>query len=174
MLASALFLQLSLMPQLATQQAASPCSLEDCLKRITSRVPVVTVELGAPDFVGVWSNGGGLSGAYLYVFDDSSYIATEWADILPETIFHKGTWRVVDGVVVLFLDADVTWREPGDRRFVLFRTKAKPDQLLFGLDFALHLFERLVRDQPRLASTWLELSSFKRRRQWKPGDPPCQ
>ncbi len=61
----------------------------------------------AKALAGHYSTGPGLSGNELYLFSDSTYIYTEWADILPETIYEKGTWSVKDGFIALKSDGAV-------------------------------------------------------------------
>jgi hypothetical protein len=131
---------------------------------------VTPLDLPGRDLVGAWTRGGGLAGSDLYIFDDRSYIYTDWADIMPRTIVHKGKWQSEAGVLLFTPDADVTWQDPRDRRYLIHRMKDAPTPLLFGLDFMLQVFEGLVKEQPSNAATWLKLSSFKRERQWQPGE----
>jgi len=49
----------------------------------------------------------GLSGEECYLFSDGSYIFTTWADILPETIYEKGTWSVEDRFIILKPDGSL-------------------------------------------------------------------
>jgi hypothetical protein len=160
-----------LLTQLSPAGLPPPCELSDCLKRINAAVSITVLDASQRDLVGPWSSGAGLSGVYLYLFEDGSYIYTEWADILPETIYDKGHWRVVDGVVALSSDADVNWERPGrEGRFLIFRITGAREQLLLGLDFRFAIFESVVHETPRNASGYLRAASLARRRQWKPGD----
>jgi hypothetical protein len=48
-----------------------------------------------------------LAGNNLYLFPDGSYLYSEWADILSETIFDRGTWDYQDGRIRLETDNSV-------------------------------------------------------------------
>ncbi len=47
---------------------------------------------------------GGLSGDDLYLFPDASFFFLKWADILPRTIYSRGSWQVENGYVTLHDD----------------------------------------------------------------------
>jgi hypothetical protein len=71
-------------------------------------------DLTVNSLAGHYTKGPGLSGEECYLFSDASYIYTEWADILPETIYEKGTWYVKDGFVILKSDGSL----PGGARHI--------------------------------------------------------
>jgi hypothetical protein len=163
-------LPLIVLPALSSEPPAIPCTIPQCLTRIEAHVPVSVVDAPAEELAGVWSHGGGLSGSDLYLFGDRTYIFTEWADIMPRTIVHKGKWQFERGVLLFTQDADVTWDDPRDRRYLLLRLRAAPARLLLGLDFMLNVFEKCVREEPSHAEAWLRLSSLKRGRRWSTGE----
>ena len=146
------------------------CSVTDCLKRLASIERVKPVSPAAADLVGTWSVGGGLSGSLLYLFEDQTYIFTEWADIMPETVYHKGTWQVVDSLVSLTVDADVTWERPGDFRFLVYQATGAAAVRLLGLDRMLGILESVIREMPGHNDLALKAASFGRRSGWKPGE----
>jgi hypothetical protein len=85
--------------------------------------------------------GRGLSGEDLYLFPDHLYCYLRWADILPPTIFDRGTWLFANGVVSLQSDHSVPQRDfPKDSRFVplYYKISGKRTLLLMGTswDFA--------------------------------------
>jgi hypothetical protein len=51
-----------------------------------------------------YGSGPGLSGEELYFFPDRTYLFLRWADIFPETICDRGTWKHERGWVVLCTD----------------------------------------------------------------------
>jgi hypothetical protein len=146
------------------------CSLADCLKRLASIVRVETVSPPSAELVGTWSFGGGLGGSFLYLFEDQTYIFTEWADIMPETVYHKGTWQVDDRVLTLAVDPDVTWDRPGDYRFLVYQVKGAAAARLLGLDRMLGFLEQSIRQLPGNNDLALKAASFNRRSGWRPGE----
>jgi hypothetical protein len=149
---------------------ASRCEPADCLRRIEARVAVELVVAQENAIVGMWSQGDGLSGSKLYLFEERSYIYTEWADIEPETIYDKGHWTTGRGALNLVPDSDVTWVRPFSRRYLTLRSPRLAGTLLFGIDREIELFERLVGDEPAEAMTWLRLSSLRRQHGWAVGE----
>ena len=146
------------------------CPVPDCLKRLAS---IERVKLGSPtsgELVGTWSFGGELGGSFLYLFEDQTYIFTEWADIMPETVYHKGTWQVVDSVITLAVDADVTWDRPSDFRFLVYQATGAAGVRLLGLDRMLTILEQSIRDMPGHNDLALKAASFSRRSGRKPGE----
>jgi hypothetical protein len=66
--------------------------------------------------------GGFLSGSNLYLLPEGQYLYTEWADVEPETIYEKGTWRLEGKTILLARGASATGRSgPCDSRFVPFQ-----------------------------------------------------
>ena len=51
---------------------------------------------------------GASSGSDLYMFPDETYIYTEWADIMPNTIHERGTWRFDGSIISLVSDNTLT------------------------------------------------------------------
>jgi len=140
------------------------------IQRISTKVAITPLDLPQSRWVGAWSSGGGLTGCQLYVFQDDSYVYTEWGCLEPETIHDKGSWQVTRGVLTLASDSDVTWQPSGDRKYATFRLTNSPRQLLIGLDFQLRVFESVVREMPTHAATLLTLASFRRDREWRAGE----
>ncbi len=80
----------------------------------------------------------GLSGNKLYFFADGRFAATEWADILRETVTDLGRWRIEENLLTVSPDPRVTWTTQRDRRFLLLALPGTtaPARLL-GLDDSL-------------------------------------
>lgn len=105
----------------------------EVLSRVSKRVEGIDspeLPMRAPGLAGRFSvespalgaliGGGFLGGSNLYLFFDGRYIYSEWADVEPETLYEKGVWRLVDGV--LHLEAELVARKSvhlRDRSFVL-------------------------------------------------------
>ena len=94
----------------------SPLPPEQKLTNVMAKVRMATVisasETTAEGLAGHYANPGpsinnstfggyALFGRDLYLFPDSTYIYLEWADIMPSTIYGKGTWAVSNSVVHL-------------------------------------------------------------------------
>jgi len=143
------------------------------LQRVAKRVPVTPLTLSSEQLAGIWSDThhDGLSGLFLYLFDDGTFIHTHWSDILPETVYDKGTWRAEPGMLTLLPDSDVTWNPKTDRKFLMLRPEAGKDEaLLFGVEWRLQVFEELSAEQPKEAPAWLILGSLIRERPWAEGE----
>jgi hypothetical protein len=75
----------------------------------------------------------------------------EWADILPETIFDKGTWTSSGGILRLMSDKDVTWHPTNPRKYVIFRRTPHPREVrLAGLGHDLQYFAENADRDPEL------------------------
>ena len=143
------------------------------LQRVAKRVPVTPLTLSSEQLAGIWSDTrhDGLSGSFLYLFDDGTFIHTHWSDILPETVYDKGAWHAEPGMLTLLPDNDVTWHPKTDRKFLMLRPQnGKNAALLFGVEWALQVFEELSAEQPKKALTWLILGSLTRERPWAEGE----
>ncbi len=78
--------------------------------------PELVRRLGGP--------GAELSGNHLYLFVDQSYIYVEWADIMPLTIYDKGTWRFDGQFIQLQTDNTVPQKHTRhDRVFIPLATE---------------------------------------------------
>lgn len=152
------------------ETAGQACSVADCLKRLASIVRVEPVSPPAAELVGTWSFGGGLGGSFLYLFEDQTYIFTKWADIMPETVYHKGTWQVSDRVLNLAVDADVTWARPGDYRYLVYQARGAAGVRLLGLDLMLGYLEQSIREIRGHNDLALKAASLSRRSGWQPGE----
>jgi hypothetical protein len=75
-----------------------------------------------------------LVGNNLYLFPDRTYIYCEWANIMPKTIFDKGTWTFATGMIELKSDPDVTWNPDLEREFLGVRRPSHTEILLVGAD----------------------------------------
>ena len=129
--------------------AQERCEPAKCLEAIRARADVRLVALPAADVAGLWTNGdGGLSGESLYLFPDGSFVYTEWADIQPETIYDKGTWRLESGVLDLSPDTDITWKQTWERRYLLVRLGSdRGSPVLMGIDDGPGLVRRTRLDE---------------------------
>src|SRR5262245_47282297 len=132
---------------LGTEQ---PCQVDDCLSRLRARVEIQLALVQAPVVADLWTEGPGLTGGELYLFEDGTYISTEWGCILPETIQDKGHWKLDASVLSLEPDSDVTWslQRGNNRRYVVLSLGGT--LRLLGLDWSLEAFEELVTDEPKL------------------------
>jgi hypothetical protein len=90
------------------REAKSPDEIVQALRGRGLNVKAVpSSDLSVESAAGHYTHGGGLSGFELYLFSDATYIYTEWADMLRETIFEKGAWNVKDGFIVLKPDGSL-------------------------------------------------------------------
>jgi hypothetical protein len=126
------------------EAVGTTCVPKTCLQEIQQHAPAVAIDAGTADLPGIWVRGGGLAGRLLYLFDDGTFMHSEWADVMPERVFDKGKWWVADGVVVLSSDPDVTWPVRWDQRYLLLRAKGASGELLFGLDRSMVGFRYFV------------------------------
>jgi hypothetical protein len=145
---------LILVVQLASgQSAVSP------LVRLRAKIPVDPVtDLTPLKIAGQYANpgkelvrriGGALSGDVLYIFPDNTYVYCEWADIMPTTVFDKGTWDISDGILKLTSSPEITWNPGVERRFlVVHRRSHAAEVLLVGIDKKLPYFEEQSGDDP--------------------------
>ena len=141
------------------------------VERVGKRVAVNPLNLSRTELVGIWANEGPTAGSYLYLFPDSTFIYTEAADIMPETIYDKGMWRAESGMLILSPDPEITWAPKRDRHFVMLRPQAgKPEPLLFGVDRSIFVFEDLVASNPKSALKYLVFSSLRRKGAWAEGE----
>ena len=111
---------------------------------------------------GHWGRGGGLEGKELYLFPDRSYVYTQWADIMPETLMDKGQWTLEGGGLVFTPDPDVTWPQRSDRRFVAVRAKDESRDLLFGLERSFDLLQKILGGQEVHAASTISIMALKR------------
>ena len=136
-------------------------SAKNPLDRLRDKIPVNPVVKVAPtQLAGQYTStseelrrhvGPFLSGSDLYLFPDGTYIYCEWADIEPVTIHDKGTWALVEGLVELQSDQEVTWNPNVQRKYVLVRRSTHPREiLLVGIERDLPYFEKQAGDSPEL------------------------
>ena len=117
-------------------QLASGQSSVGPLVRLQAKIPVDPVtELTPVKIAGQYTNpgkelirriGGALSGDVLYVFPDNTYVYCEWADIMPTTVFDKGTWDISDGILKLTSGPEITWNPEVERDSWLCTVDPKP------------------------------------------------
>jgi hypothetical protein len=137
------------------------------LDRVGTKLAVAPLNLSQTELVGTWTDEGTTSGSYLYLFPDSTFIYTEAADIMPETIYDKGIWRAESGMLTLSPDPDVTWDPKRDRHFLMLRPQAgEREPMLFGVDRRILVFEQLVAADPKSALDSLVFSSLRRKGAW--------
>ncbi|TKB52111.1 MAG: hypothetical protein E8D50_09655 [Nitrospira sp.] len=140
------------------------------LDRVGAKIAVTTLNLSTTEIAGIWSDEGPTAGSYLYLFPDGIFVYTEAADIMPETIYDKGTWRVESNMLMLAPDTDVTWNPTTDRHFVMLRVQSgNPEPLLLGVDHRIHVFEHLVAAKPKSTPDYLVLSSLRKKSVWANG-----
>ena len=132
----------------------------DYLPRINNLVPVSAIQSKSFEQSGLFSSssqelskriGGFLSGGDLYLYSNGSYIYTEWADLMPETIFDKGSWQFRSGCIFLKSDSDVKWKTNNPKTFIaLRRNKVVDEVFLLGVDRDLEYFEENSGNDPEL------------------------
>lgn len=84
------------------------------------------------------------SGEDLYLFPDRSYLYVRWADIMPATIFDRGTWSFETEVLALQSDRSVQQQDfPKDRRFVplYYNVSGRRTLLLMGTNWDFSYFK---------------------------------
>ena len=145
-----------LLVQLIGQSAASP------LDRVRAKIVVESVtNLTPAQFAGQYRNpskelinrvGPPLSGNDLYVFPDATFVYCEWADVMPTTVFDKGTWSLSGDILELKSATEVTWSPHLERRFLALRRQSHSGEiLLVGIDGDdLQYFEKEAKDDPEL------------------------
>jgi hypothetical protein len=151
-MASALVLALMMMEPTVTSEQA--------FRRLQVRVAVEKVpELSGAALAGRYTStskelaarvGGFLSGEDLYVCPDGSYVYTEWADVESTTVYDKGRWTVVSGLLQLTSDSDVTWSPRAERDYIAIRRpgQARSEILIVGTRRELPYFEQAAADDP--------------------------
>ncbi len=158
---------------LGVTKGAPPCAPDECLRRINAIASSREVPLTDSHLPGEYAGGDGLlSGRRLYVFADHTYVYSEWADVMPETVFDKGTWSVGDRLLVFRPDADVTWRKRGrfDHRHMAIQLQSgASDLILVGVDEQL-AFAESARESDGSPEAFLRFISFRRKRSWDPGE----
>ena len=88
-------------------------------------------------------------GNNLYIFPDRTYVYCEWAVVMPNTVFDKGTWSFTGGVLELRSDREVTWNPDLERRFLAVRRASHAKEiLLIGAEKALRRFEKQAGGDP--------------------------
>jgi hypothetical protein len=117
--------------------AASPESL---LNQVREHVPTVVLAdaIEPTAFAGHYTSGSGLSGSELYLFPDGSYMYTEWADILPETLYDRGRWSLSEGILRLSSDATLSKTHLRDKSYVGMHYKGKAPLDPLGDDQGAH------------------------------------
>lgn len=172
-------------PWAPTRTETSAAHMLKELRKIYSKIRGLDRADMTPRFIaGHFTHGGGLSGRELFLFSDSTYIYTEWADISPETVYDKGTWALTDGFVVLSSDKSLEKAPhlPFDHVYLPIRLKGRSGLFIMShrWDFsyfadhagnnpasmfemvALHLTERMGPDGEQKAKARLL------QRVWKP------
>lgn len=146
----------------APAQPASPGSPAERIAFITDKAHLHLSTLTEQAIVGHWGRGGGLAGKELYLFPDRSYVHTEWADIMPETVMDKGRWALETEGLVFTPDPDVTWPQRSDRRFAVVQAKEESGDLLFGLERSFDLLERILGGNEVHAGSTIQAMALRR------------
>ncbi len=151
--------------------AGPSCTPNECLLTIQEHAAVTLAEAKHDELVGIWSQGGGLAGSILYLFQDGTYIYTEWADVMAEMIYDKGKWQAIGGVVTLSSDPEVTWRVEGDQRYLALVRGGSGERVLFGIDRGMAAFRQFVSQKTEYSGAdWVRAIGL-RRTPWKPAQP---
>lgn len=150
----------------AAPPKAPPYQPSDCLALLSEKASVASVTPAESGVVGNWHKGSFLSGSDLYLFPDHSYIYTEWADIMPETIYDKGSWTLEANFLNLSPDSDIVWDPGADRRYLTLRERSETQTLLFGLDRTLPIFLELVEEYPGDPQGYFRVSVLRKLRAW--------
>jgi hypothetical protein len=107
-----------------------------------------------------------LSGEYLYLFPDQTYIYCEWADIQPLTIYDKGTWGYGKGFLELKSGPEITWNPELERKYLLVRRASRSKEvLLVGTERDLPYFEHNAGDDAELMLLIVSMMRTKQIRQ---------
>jgi hypothetical protein len=92
-----------------------------------------------------------LSGEALYIFPDSSYVFCKWADIMPNTVFDKGTLSFNGNILELKSDPEIAWNSELERKFLVMRRPShKEEILLVGTEKSLQYFDKNAGHDPEL------------------------
>lgn len=142
--------------QLASaQSSATPL---DRMRAKTALDPVTN--LTAVQIAGQYANpskelvkrvGPPLAGNSLYIFPDKTYVYCEWADVMENTVFDKGTWSFAEAVLELKSDLEITWDPRLERKFLAVQRPSHSEEiLLVGIEKELPYFEKKAGDDPEL------------------------
>jgi hypothetical protein len=151
-----------------TPTRAPQCLPSDCLAILSDKVSVASVEVLESALVGNWSKGQrpGLFGSDLYLFRDHTYIYTMWADLMPETIYDRGSWSLTGNLLAFSSDPHISWDPGADRRYMTLRKRGRTETLLFGLDRSLDTFLKLTEGNPDSAEGYFRVSVLRKARTW--------
>ena len=141
------------------QQLGDGQSAETLLVRLRAKTAVDPVANLLPEQIaGQYANPSGelvkrfgpvVVGNNLYIFPDRTYVYCEWAVVMPNTVFDKGTWSFTGGVLELRSDREVTWNPDLERRFLAVRRAFHAKEiLLIGAEKALRRFEKQAGGDP--------------------------
>jgi len=146
---------LLLMQLISLQSAVSP------LERVRAKIAVESVtNLTPTELSGQYRNPSKelinrvrppLSGNDLYIFPDKTFVYCEWADVMSNTVFDKGTWSFAGDILELKSASEVTWAPHLERRFLAVRRHSQSREiLLVGIDRELQYFEEKAGDDAEL------------------------
>lgn len=92
-----------------------------------------------------------LGGNNLYIFPDNTYVYCKWADIMPTTVFDRGTWSFSETVLHLKSAPEITWDPHLERRFLAVHRPTRIEEiLLVGIDEGHPYFEEKAGNHPEL------------------------
>ena len=145
-----LFMQL-----LSLQSVASPLErmrVKTAVEPVTNLTPAALAgQYKNPSEELISRVGPPLSGNSLYIFPDKSFVYCEWADIMPITVFDKGTWSFAGDTLELKSASTVTWDSHLERRFLAVRRPSHSEEiLLVGKEKGFAYFEKESGDDPEL------------------------
>jgi len=84
---------------------------------------------------------GGTSGSLFYIFPDGSYIYTEWADIMRETIYEKGHWDIKNSFIIFANDNSLPFVRTRSKYHLPFRLK-NDNIVIMGSELDYELFRK--------------------------------
>lgn len=88
---------------------------------------------------------GGTSGSLFYIFPDGSYIYTEWADIMSETIYEKGHWDITNSFIILTNDNSLPFVRTRSKYHLPFRLK-NGNIVIMGSNWEYEYFTKYLSD----------------------------
>jgi hypothetical protein len=116
---------------------AEPANTE--FDRINSRTKVEFVRTSPTEMAGLYVNppdelaeksDSSVVRNNLYLFPDQTYLFVERNSLMPTTVFDKGRWEVVGGLLQLKSDIEVKWNPDLARSFLILQRASHPKELL--------------------------------------------
>ena len=87
-----------------------------------------------------------LSGEFLHLFADGTYLHIEWTDVSRPAIDDKGSWQVANNLLTLQPDKSIRWKVGGEHQFIVLRRPSRTAEvLLLGVHRQRSFFESEAR-----------------------------